>query len=76
MPTFNYTVDDEQQSTTSQKLTPREIMTAAEIDPETHYLVLIQGNHQKSLENKTDEPINMHQKMRFISISTEPTPVA
>lgn len=76
MPTFNYTVDDEQQSTELHQMTPTQILTNAGIDPNTHYLVQIHGNSKISYENKPNEIIHMHQHMKFISISTGPTPVS
>lgn len=76
MPTFNYTVDDETHSTNLHEMTPRQILTNAGIDPASHYLVQIEGNHKVSYENKPDEIIHMHQHMKFISLSTGPTPVS
>jgi hypothetical protein len=76
---IHYTLDDEPQETTEKVLTPRQIMeraTPAPIDPNTHYLVQIEGQHQESYKDKPDEPIHMHEKMQFVSISTGPTPVS
>jgi hypothetical protein len=76
---IDYTVDDEPQETTEKVLTPRQIMAQAKpkpIDPDTHYLVQIQGKHQVSYEGKPDEEIHMHEKMRFVSIALGPTPVS
>ena len=76
---IHYTLDDEPQETTEMVLTPRQIMENAKpapIDPSTHYLVQIEGQHQVSYKDKPDEPIHMHEKMRFVSISTGPTPVS
>lgn len=75
MPVFNYTVDGEPHSTTEHQLTVRQILASAGIDPATHYLVEIQGNHQLPHQN-LDEVIHIHQHMKFISISTQPTPVS
>jgi hypothetical protein len=76
MPTFTYTVDDEPQSTTEHVLTAAQILEKAGIDLATHYLVQIEGNHRISFEGKPDEEIHMHEHMKFISISTGPTPVS
>lgn len=76
MPTFEYTVDDEPQTTIEHQLTPTVILTNAGIDAAAHYLVELRGNGQHSFENTPNEPIHMHQKMRFISISKKPTPVS
>jgi phosphoribosylanthranilate isomerase len=76
MPMFHYTVDDEPQSTDLHQMTPRQILTNAGIDSASHYLVQIHGNQKISYENKLDEAIQMHQHMKFISVSTGPTPVS
>ena len=76
MPTFLYTVDDESQSTTAHELTPTQILNNAGIDPATHYLVQLEGNHRESYQNRADATIHMHQHMKFISISIGPTPVS
>ena len=75
MPVFNYTVDGEPQTTTDHQLTVRQILSNAGIDSETHYLVEIRGNQQVPHKN-LDEVIHMHQHMKFISVSTQPTPVS
>lgn len=76
MPTFQYTVDDEPQTTAEHTLTPTQILRQAGIDPDTHYLVLIQGNHQVSYQGKPEEAIHMHQHMKFVSVFTGPTTVS
>ncbi len=76
MPTFTYSVDDEPQTTGEHVLTPVQILQNAGIDPGTHYLVQIMGNHQESYQNKLNEPIHMHERMKFISVSTGPTTVS
>ncbi len=76
MPTFQYTVDDEPQTTTEHTLTARQILQNAGLDPTTYYLVEIEGQHQKSYQSKPDEPIHMHEHMKFISVFNGPTPVS
>ena len=76
MPQFNYTVDGEPQTTSSHELTAKQILSNAEIDPATHYLVQIEGDHRESYQNGPDKPIHMHENMKFISISLKPTPVS
>ncbi len=76
MHTIEYTVDGEVQTTTSHELTPRQILANAGINATTHYLVQLEGHHQTSYKDKMDEPIKMHEKMKFISVSLEPTPVS
>jgi hypothetical protein len=73
---IDYTVDDEPESTTSKVLTPSQILTNAGIDPASHYLVQLQGQHQISYKDTPDVEIKMHEHMKFISISTGPTPVS
>ncbi len=75
-PVFEYTVDDEPQSTSEHVLTPREILRNAGIDPDAHYLVQLVGNTQKSYKDKPEEQIHMHQHMTFISVATGSTPVS
>lgn len=76
MPTFHYTVDGEEQTTTEHTLTPTQIMQQAGVDAGTHYLVQMEGNHRVSYEGKPEEAIHMHQHMKFITIFTGPTTVS
>jgi hypothetical protein len=76
MPTFDYTVDDKPQTTDQHKLTPNQILSKAEISTTNHYLVQIEGKNRISYQGKGDEEIQMHEHMKFISISFEPTPVS
>ncbi len=76
MPQFDYTVDDEPETTSSHDLTPKQILSNAGIDPATHYLVQIEGDHRVSYQNDPDKLIHMHEHMKFVSISTAPTPVS
>jgi hypothetical protein len=75
MNVINYTVDGEPQSTTEHELTVGQILKNAGIDPTSHYLVEIQGHHQVPYKD-VDEVIRMHEHMKFISVSTHPTPVS
>ncbi len=74
--TFQFTVDDEPFSTHEHILTPTQILQIAGIDPATHYLVEIRGNHQESYKDKPNEPIHMHQHAKFVSVFTGSTPVS
>lgn len=76
MPTFDYTVDGEPQQTTAHELTANQILTNAGIDTASHYLVQIEGAHRVSYEGKPNETIHMHEHMKFVSVSTGPTPVS
>lgn len=75
-PVFNYTVDDEPQSTNEHVLTPAQILTKAGLNPTTYYLVQVRGNEQVSYRDKYDEQIHIHQHMTFISVFTGDTPVS
>lgn len=74
--TIDYFVNDEPQSTTEKELTPVQIMTNAGIDPDTNYLIEIRGDQQVSYKEKANDPIKLHEKMRFISNFTGPTQVS
>jgi len=76
MPSFDYTVDDEPYSTTEHQLTPRQILVNASIDAATHYLVEIRGNKQFSYQDQPDDPIQVHEHQKFVSVFMGPTPVS
>lgn len=76
MPAFQYTVDDEPQTTEQHSLTARQILQNAGIDPASHYLVRVEGQHQESYKDKPDEPIHIHEHMKFISVFNGPTAVS
>jgi hypothetical protein len=76
MPTFEYTVDDEPQTTTEHTLTPHQILQNAGVEPQTHYLIEIKGQNQTSYKDKPDEPVHMHQHMKFISVFNGSTTVS
>jgi hypothetical protein len=75
-PSFTITVDGEELTVTEHRLTPRTIMERVGIDPAKHYLVVIKGRHRESLEGKTDEPIQIHEKLTLVSVFTGETPVS
>lgn len=76
MDVFHYTVDDEPQTTPEHVRTATQILQQDGIDPATHYLVQIKGKDQESYQGRAEEPIHMHEHMRFVSVSTGPTPVS
>ncbi len=76
MPTFEYTVDTDPQSTDQQKMTPNEILRKAGFDPAVYYLVAIHGESQQSFQGKGDDPIEIHEHEKFVSIFTGPVPVS
>ena len=73
---IHFEVDDEPLETTEKVLTPAEILALAEVDASNHYLVQVEGRHQESYEGKPDVEIHMHEKMKFITVATGPTPVS
>lgn len=70
------TVDGEELTVTEHRLTPRTIMERVGIDPATHYLVIIEGRHRESLEGKSDQLIQIHEKLTLVSVFTGETPVS
>jgi hypothetical protein len=71
-----FEVDGEPVETTEKTLTPNQIMELAGVDPATHYLVELKGREQESYEGRADEPIHVHEKQKFITVATGPTPVS
>lgn len=76
MDTIKYEVDGEPQQTTDRVLTASVILVNAKLDPSTHYLIQIEGQHQESYKDHPNQQIHMHENMKFISIYTGPTPVS
>jgi hypothetical protein len=72
---IEYKLNDEDQKTTRRKLTARQILEHGKIDPVANYLAEVFPGHV-SFEGKSDEEIRMQQHMKFISVSTKPTPVS
>lgn len=75
-PPIHYTVDDEDQTTTEESLTPTQILSNAGLDPTQYYLVQVQGHHQVSYKDKPNEEIHMHPNLKFISVFIGSTPVS
>jgi hypothetical protein len=72
-----FTVDGEELTSEEKTLTPREIMAMAGVDSATHYLVEIRKQgEQVSYEGQPDATIRVHKDMRFVTISSGPTPVS
>jgi hypothetical protein len=71
-----FEVDGEPVTTIEKTLTPTQIMELAGVDPTTHYLVELKGRKQESYEGRPDEPIDVHEKQKFITVATGPTPVS
>jgi hypothetical protein len=65
-----YTVDE-------REMTVRELLALAGKDPVTFYLVQIVGKKERvSYKDKPDEEIKLHEKSKFITVSTGETPVS
>jgi hypothetical protein len=75
MPTFHYTVDDQEQQTEENHLTPRAILTNAGFDPTQRYLIRIEGKNQESYKDKLDEAVPVQNK-KFITASLGGTGVS
>jgi len=73
---FRFEVDGEIVETTHRELTPVQIMELTEIDPETNYLVEIEGHHQRSLKDVPNVPVKLHEGSKFVSVSVGPTPTS
>lgn len=70
-------VDGEHERTTERALTARQIIrlfTGRSVDQV--YLVQIEGHERESYRDRLDEPIKLHDGMRFQTVSLGPTPVS
>lgn len=65
----DFQVDDREQ-------TPRELLTLAGLDPQTTYLSELRGHQHVSLKDTVDQPIKLHNNMRFLSADIGSAPVA
>lgn len=52
------------------------ILTLAGLDPQAHYLVRVVGRDRESLQDKGSEPLRVHEREKFVSLSTQPTPTS
>jgi len=73
--TFTITVDGESLDFSQHTATVRQILTAAELDPEKHYLVEWHGSQQVP-HKALDEELHLHEKAAFVSVFKGATPVA
>jgi hypothetical protein len=73
---IEFEVDGEPLETTEKTLTANQIMGFAGVDPTSHYLVELKGREQNSYQGRADEPIHIHEKQKFITVATGPTPVS
>ncbi|MFE0739536.1 hypothetical protein [Streptomyces sp. NPDC058855] len=74
--TVTVTVDEEPVSGVPQHTTPNEILRLAGIDPATHYLVRVNGRHRESFKDEGDKDITVHEREKFVSVFTGPTPTS
>jgi len=75
---FFYDMDDEPETTDAKEMTPRQIMVAAGVDPNKHYLVQVNADgSQEKYKGRADEHIKMRcPKMKFFSVHDGPTPLS
>lgn len=52
------------------------LLALAGLSPATHYLVRIAGRNRESLLGKGSEPLRVHERQQFVSLSTQPTPTS
>ena len=76
MNTIAFKVEPQELRTTDNELPPVQSMHLAKIDPNTHYRIQLERNHQVSYKYKPNIPIHMHEHMVFITASTGPTTVS
>ena len=69
-------LDDEPLQVPDDEATPNDLLRLANLDPATHYLVLLKGRERESFKGNGDEIIKLHEDERFVSVSTEPTPTS
>jgi hypothetical protein len=73
--TIVYFVDKEKQETADPILTVAQILEKAGLDPKTHYLVELRGEHQiKHVD--PNEKLHIHEHEKFISVFSGPTPLS
>ena len=65
-PIVHYIVDGSEQSTTVEYLTPQQILDAAGIDGNTHWLAELQAGRKIACG---DRPIRIRDEMKFVSMA-------
>ena len=71
---IHFTVE-EPVETTEKELSVRKILEYATVDPNTHYLIELEGCDQKEYRD-LDEMVPIRECAKFIAISTGPTPTS
>ena len=75
-PTFKYSVDGDERTTSEHQLTAREILKEAGFNPDDRFLVEVKGKNQESYQNRLDEQIHMHANQKFITVFIGTVPVS
>jgi len=75
MPTFDYSVDGEAQTTTEHELTAGQILKNAGLDPAQRYLIELVGAEQKKYTDP-NTVVHMHEHQKFVSAFIGPVPVS
>lgn len=70
-----YFVDNEKQETMEHLLNVSQILEKAGLDPATHYLVELRGEHQVK-HTDPNEKLHVHEHEKFISVFSGPTPLS
>ncbi len=73
---IHYTVDGEPQESRKHILTARQILVHVGLDPASYYLVQLLCDERKSYKDRPDEPIQLHEHARFVSVYASCTPVS
>jgi hypothetical protein len=63
---IHYTIDGDIQSTTDEKMTPREILREAGFDPDSYSLIEVEGGRRRERFD-LDEPIPILEHMKFVT---------
>jgi hypothetical protein len=66
---ITYTVNEVKQTTSHKEMTPNQILKAAGINPETHYLLEIEGHNRKSFRDHGEEKIEMRDHLHFSTVA-------
>ena len=73
---IEYIVNDEILWTKERELTPVQIMTNAQINPQENYLIEVKGLEQILFKDDPNKEIKMHDHMKFTTVYTGVVPVS
>jgi hypothetical protein len=73
---IHFEVDDENVETPDRDLTVRGILELAKVDPDTHFLQLVEGGKPGKEFKNLDEEVHLHPGIAFVSVFTGPTHVS